>query len=380
MASVAPQPCVGRNPHNQVSPQAATLREGTVRQHVTVWHAVDHSLGPYGLGVPSVFFLCVHATRRRLHRPHCAARTAASRKRLQDFLRAPASLLRRWRDADADASQEKAGNGCETRTSEKMQLQAAETNMDLATDAATAGSFRVVKKPLSGQKGNRSPKNIDHLLLSNQKWRETTEQALPEYFEMFGRKHAPTYMWIGCADARITADRIIDVAQGDMFVARNVANLVVHTDVNLMSAVTYAVDVLEVEHIIVCGHYDCGGVKASLLNVDHQAPLENWLRNIRDVRRMHFDELEAIKDPVQKQHRLVELNVQEQTMNLFKTGLVQKRRVFTATSSDFSYTQPRLHAVVYDPADGILKELAIDWAKILKENAAVYNLYQLPEE
>jgi len=361
-----------------VSPRAATLREGTVRQHVTVWHAV--SFGTYGLGVPSVFFLCVHATRRRLHRPHCAARTAASRKRLQDFLRAPASLLRRWRDADADASQEKAGNGCETRTSEKMQLQAAETNMDLATDAATAGSFRVVKKPLSGQKGNRSPKNIDHLLLSNQQWRETTEQAMPEYFKMFGQKHTPTYMWIGCADARITADRIIDVAQGDMFVARNVANLVVHTDVNLMSAVTYAVDVLEVEHIIVCGHYDCGGVKASLLNVDHQAPLENWLRNIRDVRRMHFDELEAIKDPVQKQHRLVELNVQEQTMNLFKTGLVQKRRVFTATSSDFSYTQPRLHAVVYDPADGILKELAIDWAKILKENAAVYNLYQLPEE
>jgi carbonic anhydrase len=138
---------------------------------------------------------------------------------------------------------------------------------------------------------------------------------------------------------------------GSVFVLRNVANMVVNTDFNLMAALQYAVNVLKIPHIIVCGHYDCGGVRASIANVDHVAPLENWLRNIRDVYRLHRAELDAISDPEKRHRRLVELNVIEQCVNLFKTGAVQRMRVQTFKDGA-EYTTPRIHPCVFDPATG----------------------------
>ena len=150
----------------------------------------------------------------------------------------------------------------------------------------------------------------------------------PNFFSEHKIGHAPKILWIGCSDARVPANEIIDQKPGSVFVHRNIANQVVNTDFNCMSVLQYAVDVLHVKHIIVCGHYDCGGVKASLQNADHRAPLENWLRNIRDTYRLHKGELDAIKDPQARQRKLVELNVEEQCINVFKTAVV-KRRVET---------------------------------------------------
>ena len=136
---------------------------------------------------------------------------------------------------------------------------------------------------------------------------------------------------------------------GEVFVARNVANQVIGTDMSMMSVIQYAVNVLKVPHIVICGHYDCGGVKASMENVDHVPPLENWLRNIRDTYRLNRQELDRIYDKDQRTRRLVELNTIEQAFAVFKTGVVQRRRVQTYGAEDEPYTQPRIHAVVFDP-------------------------------
>jgi len=162
----------------------------------------------------------------------------------------------------------------------------------------------------------------------------------------------------GCADARVPANEIMGLDAGEVFVLRNVANLVVNTDFNLMSALQYAVNVLKVSHIIVCGHYDCGGVRASTKNVDHIAPLENWLRNIRDVYRLHRKELDAVTDPEARHRRLVEINVIEQCVNLYKTGAVQRRRIETFKEGT-EYTMPRIHPCVFDPATGLLTQLDV---------------------
>lgn len=159
---------------------------------------------------------------------------------------------------------------------------------------------------------------------------------------------------------------------------RNVANLVVNTDFNLMAALQYAVEVLKVPHIIVCGHYDCGGVRASMEKKDHVPPLENWLRNIRDVYRLHREELNAIRDPEARHRRLVELNVIEQCINLFKTGVVQRRRV-TTYQEGAAYTMPRIHACVFDPKTGDLKRLAVDFNEYISELHEIYDLYTLDD-
>jgi carbonic anhydrase len=166
------------------------------------------------------------------------------------------------------------------------------------------------------------------------------------------------YYCTGCADARVPANEIIGEDAGSVFVVRNVANLVVNTDFNLMAALQYGVAVLNIPHIIVCGHYDCGGIRASTERKDHMPPLENWLRNIRDVYRLHKHELDAIADPEQRHRRLVELNVLEQCINLFKTGVVQRRRLETYKLG-CEYTTPRIHACVFDPETGEMNQLKV---------------------
>mmetsp|Transcript_10993 Transcript_10993/g.24222 ORF Transcript_10993/g.24222 Transcript_10993/m.24222 type:complete len:301 (-) Transcript_10993:26-928(-) len=180
----------------------------------------------------------------------------------------------------------------------------------------------------------------------------------------------------GCSDARVSPNVLMGEDAGSVFTVRNVANMVIGTDFNLMSALQYAVGVLKIPHIIVCGHYDCGGVRASIENKDHVPPLENWLRNIRDVYRLHRKELDAIKDPESRHRRLVELNVVEQCINLFKTGAIQRRRVETFQDSESPFTTPRIHACVFDPKDGRLRRLNVDFREYINELHDIYDLYE----
>jgi len=219
-------------------------------------------------------------------------------------------------------------------------------------------------------------KDLNHIFHQNHLWVESKKAADPLFFDKLGSIHRPDYMWIGCADARVPANEIMGEDAGQVFCVRNVANLVVATDFNLMSALQYAVDVLKVPHIVVCGHYDCGGIRASTQVKDHVPPLENWLRNIRDVYRLHRVELDLIKDPEEKHRRLVELNTIEQCINLFKTGAIQRRRLETFRKG-CRLTTPRIHACVYDPATGYMKRLEVDFKEYIDELHDIYDLYEL---
>jgi carbonic anhydrase len=159
---------------------------------------------------------------------------------------------------------------------------------------------------------------------------------------------------------------------------RNVANMVVSTDVSMIGALQFAVTVLGVKHIIVCGHYDCGGVRASMKKADVGPPLEMWIRNLRDVYRTHQKELDAINDSEERHRRMVEINVVEQCVNLYKTGIVQKQRSVTATDPSCNFPAPVIHACVFDPKNGILKQLDINFDEYLADIRDVYEMYSPP--
>jgi len=238
----------------------------------------------------------------------------------------------------------------------------------------TAAMPRIQATPATETEKPAVDKDLLDIFAQNKEWVASKKEADANFFDKLGAVHKPDYLWIGCADARVPANEIMGKEAGTVFVVRNVANLVVNTDANLHSALQYAVGVLKVSHIIVCGHYDCGGVRASMTNKDHTPPLENWLRNIRDVYRLHRKELDAINDPEERHRRLVELNVVEQCINLFKTGAVQRTRIDTFKSGA-EYTTPRVHAVVFDPKDGILKPLEVDFQEYISELSPIYDLY-----
>jgi carbonic anhydrase len=189
--------------------------------------------------------------------------------------------------------------------------------------------------------------SYEKLLLENKAWAGEIKKDDPHYFERLAQIQTPEFLWIGCSDSRVPANEITGTQPGEIFVHRNVANLVIHTDVNLLSVLDYAVMHLKVRHIIVCGHYGCGGVKASMTKHDFKYVLNMWLRNIKDVYRLHRNELETISDEEQRCDRLVELNVQEQVMHLAKTSIVQ--RAWKERQA------PHLHGWVYGLKDGIIK-------------------------
>lgn len=189
--------------------------------------------------------------------------------------------------------------------------------------------------------------SYEKLLLENKAWAQEIKADDPEYFERLSHIQTPEFLWIGCSDSRVPADRITGTQPGEIFVHRNVANMVVNNDVNLLAVLDFAVTVLKVKHVIVCGHYGCGGIKAAASKHDHKPVLNMWLRNIKDVYRLHRDELDAIKEGEQRTDRLVELNVQEQVMNLAKTTIIQK-----AWKKE---QRPDLHGWVYGLKDGIIK-------------------------
>src|SRR5215213_3204592 len=189
--------------------------------------------------------------------------------------------------------------------------------------------------------------SYEKLLLENKAWAAEKTQDDPEYFERLAQLQSPEFLWIGCSDSRVPANEITGTQPGEIFVHRNVANLVVNTDVNLLAVLDYAVTHLRVKHVIVCGHYGCGGIKAAAAKTDFKPVLNMWLRNVKDVYRLHREELEAIKENEQRTDRLVELNVQEQVMNLAKTTIIQ--RCWKKEQ------RPDLHGWVYGLKDGIIK-------------------------
>lgn len=166
-------------------------------------------------------------------------------------------------------------------------------------------------------------KEYKKLLLSNKSWASERLKVDEHYFDTLSKDQNPLFLWIGCADSRVPAEEITHADPGEIFVHRNVANMVVHTDMNLLSVLQYAVEVLKIKHIIVCGHYNCGGVKAAMTNKDFGL-INKWLRNIKEVYQKHYDELQAIENEQSRFNTLVELNVKEQIQNLAKTSIVQK--------------------------------------------------------
>lgn len=223
----------------------------------------------------------------------------------------------------------------------------------------------------------RSERKKEHvqfqkLLDNNKNWALKVKQSDPDLFRSRAEsQQTPNYLFIGCSDSRVPAEQITGLKSGDIFVHRNVANLVVNSDMNCLSVVQYAVQVLKVKHIIVCGHYGCGGCLASMENQD-LGLIENWLRNIRDIIRIHSEpggELDKITDETERRKKVVELNVKEQCLNLLKNSYVQA----SLESTGF----PIIHGLVYDMHDGILKELPIDFAELQDKYKKIYSLKNL---
>lgn len=205
----------------------------------------------------------------------------------------------------------------------------------------------------------------EELFENNKKWLASKKATDELFFEKLSKEQRPDYLYIGCSDSRVTVEEMVGAQPGEMFVHRNVANLVNATDLNVMAVINYAVRYLKVKHIVVCGHYNCGGVKAAMQSVD-MGILNPWLRNIRDVYRLHKEELNAITDEHKRYNRLVELNVEEQCINVIKLASVQQEFLRTAT--------PIVHGWVFDTSTGVLNDLELDFPKILKDIQEIYNL------
>ena len=192
--------------------------------------------------------------------------------------------------------------------------------------------------------------DLENLLERNRAWSEKMTAADPDFFKRLSQQQTPQYLWIGCSDSRVSANEIVGLLPGEMFVHRNVANVVVHTDLNCLSVIQYAVEVLKVRHIIVCGHYGCGGVKAALENSKHGL-IDNWLRHVQDVRHQHEAALAAIADAGGRFKTLCELNVIEQVLNVSRTTIVQ--------SAWERGQELGVHGWIYGLGDGLLRELDI---------------------
>ena len=205
---------------------------------------------------------------------------------------------------------------------------------------------------------------LDKVFENNEAWIKDKLSTDNNYFEELGKGQSPELLYIGCSDSRVTAEDLMGLGPGDVFVHRNIANMVISIDLNVMSVVNYAIDHLKVNHVVVCGHYACGGVKAAMQSAD-LGILNPWLRNIRDVYRIHRNELDAIADEDKRYDRLVELNVQEQCVNLIKTATVQK------AARDRNL---KVHGWVFDVHTGRLIDLKIDFEGILKSIMEIYHL------
>lgn len=193
-------------------------------------------------------------------------------------------------------------------------------------------------------------KDLKYLLKRNRAWSEKIKATEPEFFETLAKQQSPQFLWIGCADSRVPANQLVGMVPGEMFVHRNVANIVDHTDFNCLSVIQYAVDVLKVEHIIICGHHGCGGVKAAMDNLQ-LGLIDNWLRHVQDVLHQHEEALADVKDKGQRLDRLCELNVIEQVLNVGRTTIVQ--------SAWQRGQELVVHGWIYNLKDGLLRDLDV---------------------
>ena len=207
-------------------------------------------------------------------------------------------------------------------------------------------------------------KYYNKMLENNKKWVASKLEKDPDYFLKLSKGQQPPVLWIGCSDSRVPANEIIGAEPGEVFVHRNIANMVVHSDMNLLSVLDYAVNILKVKHIIVCGHYGCGGVQAAMTN-KHIGLIDNWIRHIKDVYRFHSSELNSIVDETERFNRFVELNVVEQVLDLAKTSIVQGA---WEQNQDL-----HVHGWVYDVADGLINDLGIS----IKNDETLADVYKL---
>ena len=191
---------------------------------------------------------------------------------------------------------------------------------------------------------------LENLFDSNRKWAEKIKETEPDFFEKLSKQQTPEYLWIGCSDSRVPSNQIVGMMPGEIFVHRNIANVVIHTDLNCLSVIQFAVEGLKVKHIIVCGHYGCGGIKAAL-GKESYGLIDTWLRHIKDVYRYHQDKLDAIEDEQERLNLLCELNVIEQVGNVCHTSIVQKA---WKAGQELS-----VHGWIYSIEDGILKNLDV---------------------
>jgi carbonic anhydrase len=196
-------------------------------------------------------------------------------------------------------------------------------------------------------------RSLKQLFENNRTWAADMTRQDPEFFRRLSTQQSPHYLWIGCSDSRVPANQVVGLVPGEMFVHRNVANVVVHTDLNCLSAIQFGVDVLRIEHIIVCGHYSCGGILAALQD-NKLGLIENWLRHVQDVRAKHRAQLDALETEKEQHDRLCELNVIEQVTNLSRTTVVRD-----AWSRGQSVT---VHGWIYDLSDGLLRDLGVSVA------------------
>lgn len=203
------------------------------------------------------------------------------------------------------------------------------------------------------------------LLQGNKDWVAKKLKEDPQFFNELSKGQKPGVLWIGCSDSRVPANEITGTKSGEVFVHRNIANMVVHTDTNLLSVLDFAVNALEVQHVIVCGHYGCGGIQAAMSNKHFGGVIDNWLRNIKDVYRLHNKELDNISDLDQRQRRLTELNITEQVYNLCKTSIIQ--------SSWEKNKRPHVHGWVYDVANGLIKDLGVT----VRDDSEMHSIYKM---
>jgi len=205
----------------------------------------------------------------------------------------------------------------------------------------------------------------EQIFENNRKWVTEKKVSDREFFQRLAAGQNPDFLYIGCSDSRVTAEELMGVQPGEVFVHRNIANLISNNDLNVMSVINYAVQYLDVKHIVVCGHYQCGGVKAAMQPMD-MGIINPWLRNIRDIYRLHREELNGISDEEERYNRLVEINTEEQCVNVIKTAIFQQ----TYLKKGF----PEVHGWIFDVHSGNLIDLNFDFRKKLEEIQEIYNL------
>ena len=191
---------------------------------------------------------------------------------------------------------------------------------------------------------------VKNLFDNNRKWAERTTEIDPDFFKRLSKQQSPKYLWIGCADSRVPANQIVGLLPGEIFVHRNIANVVVHTDLNCLSVIQYAVEVLKIKHIIVCGHYGCGGIKAAMEGKEHGL-IDNWLRHIKDVYRFHQETIDAMENDTERYNLLCELNVVEQVANVCHTTIIQ--------NAWKAGRELAVHGWIYGLDNGIVKDMNV---------------------